>query len=666
MATTAMKKPKIEQGEEVEVVAKSFSTQIPDDREALLEFMDQRAKSIQSLKDQISILDRKLAEERKLMADAEAKFLQIDRVEDGTLSKSKSKGPGKNGSLLGIAEFWTEGNKAKTANETSSTPHSRSEMESLKVPAIILPPSFKRRASAPVRAEVNETTQAQPMATRDPNILMEDTSCPEARRPRSIPDEVVRDTQVRDNGAQPMATRDYDVPKEDKSAPEAKRSRSISNEVVRESEGRDNLAQPMASRDVPKEAKSGLEAKKSPSIPNEVVCETQDRENQTRAQARDNQTNKDFAKPRIRVSSNISPQGQQEKSEFRGHDELIALISRSSLRPTIEGRTVGMLPSCHTKRMRSLALSPSSRELFATSALDGAVHFWKLQSDRSTATLFKTVNRVAVDQKKWAEDIAWHPHKSALFSVYTADDGHPQISAIYLNEARGSCESKFLEDRPHSKGLLNRIMFTPWDDPCFITGGSDHAVVLWRDRCENNAWKPTLLHRDLHSSAVMGVAGMSHNNLVLSCGDDRRFVGFDAREEKVTFKHRLDNRCTNILPNPRDVNLVMVHTRQLDRQLRLYDVRLPQTELFSFGWKQESSELQSALINQSWSPDGLHISSGSADPVIHIFDIRYNAPSPSLSMKAHKKRVFKAEWHSSHPLLVSISSDLSIGIHKLW
>lgn len=106
--------------------------------------------------------------------------------------------------------------------------------------------------------------------------------------------------------------------------------------------------------------------------------------------------------------------------------------------------------------------------------------------------------------------------------------------------------------------------------------------------------------------------------------------------------------------------------RQLDRQLRLYDVRLPQTELFSFGWKQESSESQSALINQSWSPDGLHISSGSSDPAIHIFDIRYNAASPSLSIKAHKKRVFKAEWHSSNQLLVSISSDLEIGIHKLW
>lgn len=61
MATTAMKKPKIEQGEEAETEPKSFSTQIPDDREALLEFMDQRAKSIQRLKDQISSFDRKVS-----------------------------------------------------------------------------------------------------------------------------------------------------------------------------------------------------------------------------------------------------------------------------------------------------------------------------------------------------------------------------------------------------------------------------------------------------------------------------------------------------------------------------------------------------------------------------------------------------------------------------
>lgn len=113
-------------------------------------------------------------------------------------------------------------------------------------------------------------------------------------------------------------------------------------------------------------------------------------------------------------------------------------------------------------------------------------------------------------------------------------------------------------------------------------------------------------------------------------------------------------------------NLVFFFSyRTLGRQLRLFDIRLRQTEIHSFGWKQESSESQSALINQAWSPDGLYLSSGSADPVIHIFDIRYNADKPSQSIRAHQKRVFKAAWHCSYPLLVSISSDLNIGLHKI-
>lgn len=103
----------------------------------------------------------------------------------------------------------------------------------------------------------------------------------------------------------------------------------------------------------------------------------------------------------------------------------------------------------------------------------------------------------------------------------------------------------------------------------------------------------------------------------------------------------------------------------LERQLRLFDIRLRQTEIHAFGWKQESSESQSALINQSWSPDGLYITSGSADPMIHLFDIRYNASKPSQSISAHHKRVFKAVWLESLPLLVSISSDLNIGLHKV-
>lgn len=102
-----------------------------------------------------------------------------------------------------------------------------------------------------------------------------------------------------------------------------------------------------------------------------------------------------------------------------------------------------------------------------------------------------------------------------------------------------------------------------------------------------------------------------------------------------------------------------------ESQLCLFDFIMGVTKLHAFGWKQETSESQSALISQAWSPDGLSITSGSADPTIHIFDVRYNAPRPSQSMKAHQKLVFKVVWHQSLPLLISVSSDSNIVMHKI-
>ena len=112
-------------------------------------------------------------------------------------------------------------------------------------------------------------------------------------------------------------------------------------------------------------------------------------------------------------------------------------------------------------------------------------------------------------------------------------------------------------------------------------------------------------------------------------------------------------------------HFLLISCRTPERQLLLYDMRQKGDEIHGFGWKQESSASQSSLINQAWSPDGLYLTSGSADPMIHIFDIRFNANQPSQSIKAHQKRVFKAAWHQSLPLLISISSDLNIGLHNI-
>nr|XP_043607735.1 U5 small nuclear ribonucleoprotein 40 kDa protein isoform X2 [Erigeron canadensis] len=357
--------------------------------------------------------------------------------------------------------------------------------------------------------------------------------------------------------------------------------------------------------------------------------------------------------------------GTKRKFEQREHKDLIQMVCNSSSSHTINCQTSNHIPSQHKRKLRSLALCPTNDQLFVTSALDGLVNLWEINARGSSATLLSTADCGSDKNRRWPEDIAWHPHGGSLFSVYSADGGDSQIGVLNLNKGKKKNRVTFLEDKPHIKGIINNIAFMPWEDVCFVTGGSDHAVVQWTDKHGEDYWKPKVLHRSMHSSAVMGVAGMQQKQMVVSVGADKRIIGFDLQTGRADYKHQIESKCMSVLPNPCDFNLFMVQTSTPERQLRLFDIRLRQTEIHEFGWKQESSESQSALINQAWSPDGFYLTSGSADPMFHIFDIRFNANKPSQSIKAHQKRVFKAAWHHTLPLLISISSDLNIGLHKI-
>ncbi|XP_010034925.2 uncharacterized protein LOC104424259 isoform X2 [Eucalyptus grandis] len=374
------------------------------------------------------------------------------------------------------------------------------------------------------------------------------------------------------------------------------------------------------------------------------------------------------ARPSPRDSEAIQDRGgTRRKLEHKEHRELIPLIRSASSPFTIRCQTSSQVPSQHKRKLRSLALCPAQELLFATSALDGVVNLWQIQANGHSASLLSTSDCASLRERRWPEDVAWHPQGNRLFCAYTADGGDSQVSILNLNRTKERVRVSFVEAKPHQKGIINGIRFMPWADNCFVTGGCDHAVVLWNEEEEgdDSKWKPKALHRNLHSSAVMGVAGMQQKQVVLSAGADKKIIGFDVQTGRPQFRHQIESKCMSVLPNPCDFNLFMVQTGTPGTQLRLFDVRLRQTELHAFGWKQESSETQSALINQAWSPDGFLITSGSADPIIHVFDIRYNGCRPSQSIKAHQKRVFTAVWHQYLPLLISISSDLNIGIHKI-
>ncbi|XP_015161685.1 uncharacterized protein [Solanum tuberosum] len=372
-------------------------------------------------------------------------------------------------------------------------------------------------------------------------------------------------------------------------------------------------------------------------------------------------------------AADIEHKGTKRKSEQIEHKELIPLIGRSSSASKLQCQTTSVIPSQHTRKLRNIVLCPTNDQLFASSltqssltcsALDGVVNLWQVQDRGSSANLLSSTDCFTHKCKRWPEDVAWHPEGSSLFSVYRADEGDSQISILNLNKRKENMQVNFLEDKPHVKGIINNIEFMPWKEGCFVTGGCDHAVILWTNKDGEHSWKPKELHSQ-HSSAVMGVAGLQHKKVVMSAGADKRIFGFDLPAQRIGYKHQVESKCMSVLPNPCDLNLFMIQTGTLEKQLRLFDFRSREAETHSFGWKQESSDSHSALINQAWSPDGLYITSGSVDPAIHIFDIRYNSHEPCLSIRAHNRQVFKAVWHHALPVLISISSDLNIGFHKI-
>lgn len=56
---------------------------------------------------------------------------------------------------------------------------------------------------------------------------------------------------------------------------------------------------------------------------------------------------------------------------------------------------------------------------------------------RSGASLLSSADCVSPKQRRWPEDIAWHPEGNRLFLVYSADGGDSQVSIMNLNKSEG-------------------------------------------------------------------------------------------------------------------------------------------------------------------------------------------------------------------------------------
>ena len=56
---------------------------------------------------------------------------------------------------------------------------------------------------------------------------------------------------------------------------------------------------------------------------------------------------------------------------------------------------------------------------------------------RAGASRLSTTDCASQKQRRWPEDLAWHPEGNSLFSVYSADGGDSQVSITNLNKGQG-------------------------------------------------------------------------------------------------------------------------------------------------------------------------------------------------------------------------------------
>ncbi|CAM0878333.1 unnamed protein product [Alopecurus aequalis] len=231
-------------------------------------------------------------------------------------------------------------------------------------------------------------------------------------------------------------------------------------------------------------------------------------------------------------SSSSKKADKKPKREIvqREPQNLIQSVRKSS--PTILKFYGGHLVSSqHKRKLRCLELCPANDQLAVTSALDGMVTLWQVQSSGPSISLLSTTNCLS-PKLRWPEDVAWHPDGDTIFAVYSSDNGDSQVSMTNLN-ASGQKKVNFLPAKPHTKGIINNINFMPWSDTCFLTAGSDHAVILWQEK--DDSWNHRKVHKDSHSSAVNGVAGLQQKKTIISVGSDKRIISYDLAAERVPF-----------------------------------------------------------------------------------------------------------------------------------
>ncbi|CAL1361159.1 unnamed protein product [Linum trigynum] len=314
-------------------------------------------------------------------------------------------------------------------------------------------------------------------------------------------------------------------------------------------------------------------------------------------------------------------------------DEKVSLELTEEILKSME---IGMVFRDYSGRISSMDFHKPSSYL-VTASDDESIRLY----DVASATCLKTIN-----SKKYGVDlVSFTSHPTTV--IYSSKNGWDEsLRLLSLNDNKYLRYFKGHHDRVVSLSFCSR-------KECFISGSLDRTVLLWDQRAEKCQGLLRVQGRP--------AAAYDDQGLVFAIAFGGFIRMFDSRKyEKGPFEIYSvggDTSNANAIKFSNDGRLMLLTT--MDGNIHVLD-SFRGTLLSTYNVKPVSRD---STLEASFSPDGMHVISGSGDGSVHAWSVRSGKEVASWMTYETEPHVIK--WAPGTLMFATGSSELSFWIPDL-
>ena len=162
--------------------------------------------------------------------------------------------------------------------------------------------------------------------------------------------------------------------------------------------------------------------------------------------------------------------------------------------------------------------------------------------------------------------------------------------------------------------------------------------------------------------ALCAVALEGSENRVFAGGLDNVIRGWDLRTDEVVLELKgHSDTVTGLSLSPDGSRLL---SNSMDSTLKAWDVApFSPSERCVATFEGHSHDFHKNLLRCSWSHDGEKVACGSADQIVHVWDVA--STEELYYLPGHKGAVTEVDFHPKEPILGSASSDKTVYLGEI-